>query len=179
MRQAHALCPKTKRVSDPKQVRNTTWFKQGAEQGPGDTSSIYPSTEKSMGRLPPSSALQGPSPSLLRKPLSCTSNPFLVMPAMSAPGQSFGRSQMIQSHMKGLQGWILLIPPPLFHVFLALHLHGAFKHDLYHLLKDAPCLVCLVSSCFLQQGPAAAPKDWSSSPGKQLVWKKWALLANT
>lgn len=84
MRHTHALCPKTKRVSDPMQVTNATWFQQGAEQRPGENSSIYPSTEKSKGRLPCSSALQGPSPSLLRNPLSSTSNPFPVMPAISA-----------------------------------------------------------------------------------------------
>lgn len=37
--------------------------------------------------------------------------------------------------MKELRGYILPPPPPLFLIFLALHLHSPFKFDVYYLLS--------------------------------------------
>lgn len=161
------------------QVRNVTWFKQGAEQEPGDNSSIYASTEKSKGRFLLAQPWRGPASVCWGAPSAVPTIPSLwfLQCQQGAPGQCFGISQMIQSHMKGLQGSILLIPPPLLPIFLALYLHSAFKHDLYHLLSRcaAPCLALTGGQ------PLSAAGTCCSFPGleQQLVWKKWALSANT
>lgn len=116
---------------------------------------------------------------MLRKPLSCTSNPFPVMPAMSAPGRFFGRSQMTQSHMKGLQGWILLIPPPLFQVFLALYLHSAFKHDLYHLLNTcaAPCLALPGVQLLSAAGTCCSSPGLEQQPGEAACMEEMGFIS--
>lgn len=85
--------------------------------------------------------LPAPGPSLLRRPLS-----GMLLYQKSLPCHTCNISGMLEANLletqmmeesltKVLRGYILLPPPPLFLIFLALYLHSAFKFDVYYLLS--------------------------------------------
>lgn len=88
-----------------------------------------------------------------------------------ARGQSFGSPDDMKSLMKELRGYILLPPPPpLFPIFLALHLHSAFKFDGYYLLSQmcfSPSCLAWRQAAFLKQGIGSQlPRGSKQQPGE-------------